>query len=292
MKIDRRVTNGLAWAGVFIVVGVPVADILSAQFLGDPVERMPQAAVVAAVTPAAAVAPVPAPLSQRPAAAPKPATQVAAVAPAPAKPVTPAKAPTKPVAAAPAKPAAATPAKPAATPAAQTADVVDAYLQSGRKLPGYITDDSASPTPARVAATPPARTPIITEPAAPAAPTQAVDPVQVAAIPAKEAPVPMPLSMRPEPITVPIAVAAPAPALVVVPPTGNVPVPPASITARDLEDWESGPLAEFLAERQQQGEANGYHEGGFFLDEAPPVQRPRRDRFVGPINDGFLWFAD
>ena len=30
MSIDRRITNGLAWAGVFIVVGVPAADLLSA----------------------------------------------------------------------------------------------------------------------------------------------------------------------------------------------------------------------------------------------------------------------
>ena len=36
MKFDRRVTNGLAWAGLFVVVGVPAADLLSAQFLGEP----------------------------------------------------------------------------------------------------------------------------------------------------------------------------------------------------------------------------------------------------------------
>ena len=85
MKIDRRVTNGLAWAGVLLVVGVPTADLLSAQFMGEPGagarrHRSPSSE---------RVAPVPAPLSQRPAApVAKPDVQVAAVAPAkPAAPV-------------------------------------------------------------------------------------------------------------------------------------------------------------------------------------------------------------
>jgi hypothetical protein len=88
MQINRRFTNGLAWAGAFLVVGVPTADLLSAQFMGD---RSAAPAVQIAVATPQAVAPVPAPQSQRP--APKP-VEIAAVAPAP-----------KPVTAAPAKPA-------------------------------------------------------------------------------------------------------------------------------------------------------------------------------------------
>ena len=241
MSIDRRITNGLAWAGVFIVVGVPAADLLSAQFSG-----VPAPAQVAVIEP---VAPVPAPLSQRPdAPVVEPATEVAAVVPAkPAAPVT----------------------KPAVTPAAQTADVVDAYLQSGRALPSYITGgDAPAAAPTEVAATPPARTPIITEPAA----EPAIDPVEVAAIaPQKVAPVPMPLSMRPKP-----AVAA-APPVVVIPP--SVGLPPANVTAADLEDWATGPLSEFLAQRQQQaGNAYvdpGYDPNGFYLDEGPNRSRAR-----------------
>lgn len=289
MKIDRRVTNGLAWAGAFLVVGVPTADMLSAQFLGGPAQPSVQVATIAAP-----VAPVPAPLSQRPAApAAKPApAEVAAVAPA-ARPVPAPAAKPAPVAAeiavtaAPKPPA--QPSKPAATPAAQTADVVDAYLQSGKKLPSYITDDSALTAPAQVAATPSARPTITTAPAV--APPVETDPIQVAAIPPKVAPTPMPLSMRPTPITVPVAAVAPGQDLIVLPPDVDAPRPPADVTAADLADWESGPLSEFLAERQQ-GNVDAYYESdGFFLDQGPNRQRPRRDRVVAPVDD-FVWFVD
>ena len=290
MRIDRRVTNGLAWAGVFIVVGVPTADLLSAQFLGGPAEPQPQVAAVMAP-----VAPVPAPLSQRPEApAAKPAaTAVAAVTPAP-KPVPVAKpepAATQVAAVTTPKPAA-QPAKPSVTPAAQTADVVDAYLQSGKKLPSYISDEGAPAEPAQVAATPPARAPITTAPAASAPTTQpaAIDPVQVAAIPDKVAPVPMPLSMRPAPVTAPIATAVGPADPIVIPPTVNAPVPPANVTAADLADWESGPLSEFLAQRQGGGNVDAYYDSdGFFLDEGPKPRR--RDRVVAPVDD-FVWFVD
>lgn len=246
MSIDRRITNGLAWAGAILVVGIPTADLLSAQFMGNPADPVP--AQVAVIEP---IAPIPAPLSQRPAApVAKPATEVAVVTP-----VKPATTP-------------ATVTKPAVTPAAQTADVVDAFLQSGRPLPSYITGaDTAAPT--EVAVTPPARTPIVTTP--PVTPA-AIDPVEVAAIaPQKVAPVPMPLSMRPRPVV------AAAPPVVVVPP--SVGLPPANVTADDLADWESGPLSEFLARRQQQaGNAYvdpGYDPNGFYLDEGPNRSRAR-----------------
>ncbi|MCR6673887.1 hypothetical protein [Devosia ginsengisoli] len=245
MSIDRRITNGLAWAGAILVVGIPTADLLSAQFMGNPSDPVP--AQVAVIEP---IAPIPAPLSQRPdAPVAKPAAEVAAVV-APVKPAT--------------TPAAVT--KPAATPAAQTADAVDAFLQSGRKLPSYITGaDVAAPT--EVAVTPPARTPIVTTP--PVAPTT-IDPVEVAAIaPQKVAPVPMPLSMRPRPVVVV------APPVVVIPP--SVGLPPANVTAADLADWESGPLSEFLA-RRQGGNAYvdpGYDPNGFYLDEGPNRSRAR-----------------
>lgn len=266
MNIDRRITNGLAWAGVLLVVGVPMADLLSAQFMGNPAAPAP--AQIAMVRP---VAPIPAPLSQRPAApVAKPAAQVAAVAPV------------KPVAA---------PAKPVVTPAAQTADAVDAFLQSGRQLPSYITDAGASAAPTQVAATPPARPLITTTP--PAQPA-AVDPIEVASIPPqKVAPMPMPLSMRPQPVAVAL-VRDP----VVIPP-GLTPAepdvivrPPVDVTAADLQDWEAGPLAEFLARRQA---GNAYVEpeveaDGFFLDQGP--KRPRRDRVIAREVDPFFFFAD
>lgn len=272
MKLDRRFTNGLAWAGVLLVIGVPTADLLSAQFSGEASRPVGQVAVVAPV------APTPAPLSQRPdTPAAKPAVEVAATAPA--KPVAPV----------------------AAQPATQTASAVDSFLQSGKPLPSYITGGGAAPAkPAQVAATPavtapaptpvatttpPVRTPIVTTPAA-------VDPVQVASIP-KVAPVPMPLSMRPASRQIPVTVAAPITDIFI--PPSTAPVPPAMVNSADLEDWESGPLSEFLAKKQgQRGSSatvtSDYDPDGFYLDEGPnPV---RRDRVIGWEEPPFLFFAD
>jgi hypothetical protein len=285
MPIDRRITNGLAWAGAFLVVGVPTADLLSAQFLGD--KAAPPAAQIAVVTPQN-VAPVPAPQSQRPP-APKP-VEVAAV-----KPAAPAPAP------------ASSPAKPVAP----SADAVENFVQSGKPLPSYITDAPApkpmetaavkpaapAPAPAPVAPQPapvaqpqiaaaapvPVRTPIITQPALA---TPATDPIQTAAIPPKVAPTPMPLSMRPRPAIVAAANQQTGFAVnepVFVPPTVQ-PMPPADITAEELEDWETGPLADFLARRQGQQQAEvepRYNQDEeFFFERGQEFQR--RDRLVGP----------
>jgi len=261
MNIDRRITNGLAWAGVLLVVGVPTADLLSAQFMDKPTAAAPaQVAVIQEV------APVPAPLSQRPSApVVKPATQVAVVAPA-------------------APVAAPVVVKPAVTPASQTADAVDAFLQSGRPLPSYITGAGAPAAPTQTAATPPVRTPIITTPVA-------VDPVEVAAIPPQKiAPVPMPLSMRPKPSAVAVVQ---QPAIVI--PSGLTPAspavmvrPPADVNAADLEDWETGPLSDFLARRNA---GNAYVEAdGFFLDQWP--NRRPRDRVIAREADEPFFLFD
>ncbi|HTO28135.1 MAG TPA: hypothetical protein VL017_06050, partial [Devosia sp.] len=256
MNIDRRITNGLAWAGVILVVGIPTADLLSAQFLGNPATPAP--AQVAMVRP---VAPVPAPLSQRPAApVAKPAEQVAVVAPVkPAADQVAVVSPAKPVV---------VPAKPAVTPAAQTADAVDAFLQSGRQMPSYITGANAPAAPTQVAATPPAR-PLITAPTT--QPPAEVDLIEVASIaPPKVAPTPMPLSMRPQPVAVALVrdpVVIP-PGLTPAQPAGVV-RPPANVTAADLQDWETGPLADFLAQRQGGDGDPEVDADGFFLDEGP-----------------------
>ena len=103
------------------------------------------------------------------------------------------------------------------------------------------------------------------------------------------APVPMPLSMRPRPITQPLAGAQPA---VVIPP--GVAAPPVAITAADLEDWESGPLSEFLARRQQQGAGVAvtpdYDPDGFFLDQGP--NRPRNRVIAREVDAPFFYFGD
>ncbi len=303
MQIDRRITNGLAWAGVLLVVGVPVADYLSAQFLGDPrAEGAQQVAVLAPED--VQVAPVPAPASQRPVAAvSKPAPVEVAVAQPVAKPA--ASAESKPVAA---------PAAKLTTPAARpTGNAVDDFVQSGRPLPSYITDAQSAATPTQQAAAPTAKTPTVAAPvaAAPTAvtsvaavPTPAtIDPVEVSAIPPQvSAPVPMPLSMRPRPVAVALVPPSPVgeqPELVIPPNLARAPVPPApvvgpaEVTAADLEDWETGPLSDFLAERQGQRSAasapSDYDADGFFLDEGP---QPTGDRLIGREVEPFFFYAD
>lgn len=78
MQISHRVTNGLAWTGLLLVVGVPSADFLSAQLVGEAGGRamlaqplvieavpgdapvvVPAVVVPAAVVPAESVATVP-----------------------------------------------------------------------------------------------------------------------------------------------------------------------------------------------------------------------------------------
>jgi hypothetical protein len=280
MQIDRRITNGLAWAGLFIVVAVPVADAVSGQLMGEP-NRIAVASIDA---PAVLVAPVPAPLSQRPhAPAARPAIETAAVAPA--KPVAPAA--VKPVIPAAAKPVA------AANP------VVDSFLSSGKPLPSYITGDHDAPQQAAAtsAAAPAASKPVATTPiqtaavpGQPVAPPQtAVDPIEVATLtPAKVAPMPMPLSMRPKPVARPLA--SQSNEDIVLPPdvvAGNDARP---IVVDDLQDWESGPLSEFLAQRQRSSAVVRQNDA---YSEDRPVLRPRRDVYLGPADDeGFFPFIN
>ncbi|MDB5613996.1 MAG: hypothetical protein JWQ22_1649 [Devosia sp.] len=276
MKLDRRITNGLAWAGVVLVVGVPTADLLSAQFSGDGAVPAPQQVAIVSE-----IAPMPAPLSQRPSA---PVTKVAV-----AEPVAPATA------------------KPDMAFREMSAADIDRFINKGKEMPSYITGVSnpiVKPDPAQVADTAPAgtplpaRTPIVTAPVASSAPVSpvSVDPIQVSAIPPQKiAPMPMPLSMRPAPIRVPIATAAPTtPGDLVIPP-GLVPVEPLdTVTSADLDDWESGPLSEYLARQQGRGSSanvtSDYDPDGFFLDQGPNPSR--RDRVIGWEDQGSPFFAD
>lgn len=256
MKMDRRLSNGLAWAGALLVIGIPAADYLTGNFAGPGtptmavVDAAPVATEAAAVTPAATTGPV---VADAPKAAPTPATKPQAVA--------------------------------------NASDAVSGFLQSGKPLPSYITgaDAPVAVAPAKPVTTP-AATPVAPLPAqavttpAPVttSPTQSE---QVAALPAKTAPMPMPLSMRPQPVSVPLASSQP---LIIDQPTTAAPVVPLQqqpndiITSEDLDDWESGPLNEFLARRGQQSSATyrvqqnapAYDSNGFWLDEGPQNPRP------------------
>lgn len=252
MKMDRRLTNGLAWAGALLVIGIPAADYITGTFASSStpsvavVDASPVAAEATAVVPPAAPKPV---VADAPKTAPTPAAKPQAVASA--------------------------------------ADPVSAFQQSGKPLPSYITggDGPSAVVPAKPVTQPaaPKPTQAVATPA-PATPTPA--PVeQVAALPIKAAPTPMPLSMRPQPVTVPLAANQP---LIIDQPTTAPAVPVQQqpndfVTAEDLEDWESGPLNEFLARRGQQSSATyrvqqnapapAYDSNGFWLDEGPRNQR-------------------
>jgi len=64
--------------------------------------------------------------------------------------------------------------------------------------------------------------------------------------------------------------------------------PPADVNAADLEDWETGPLSDFLARRQA---GNAYVEAdGFFLDQWP--NRRQRDRVIARETDEPFFLFD
>ncbi len=256
MQLDRRtITNGLAWAGAALIIAIPAADLIARQFSSEP-----QVAVVedASTRPApdlpTASAERPAPATSNSAATSAP--QSVATNPAPAN--------------------------------ATSDDAVDTYLQSGRELPSYISGGSGGAS---------APAPSTQQPATPA-------PVQTAAVPAQQAqsvqpsttqnqqsarPVitppravsgfPTPVSERPRAVAaqtpviqpaVPAPVAEPAaPPLII-----NSPAP--VVTAQDLEDWETGPLSDFLANRNGQRPApvpSTYDGNGFWLDQGPNAGR-------------------
>lgn len=256
MKMDRRLSNGLAWAGALLVIGIPAADYLTGTFANN---GAPSLALVDA----------------DPVAPPETA---AVVPPAAAKPVEQAAEAPEPV------PAAGSQA------VAATSDPVQGFLQSGKELPSYITGGGV-PTAAAPAQPPakPATVPVAPKPAqavATPAPAPAVAPQpteQVAALPPKVAPTPMPLSMRPRQASVPPVNNQP----LIIDEVAARPVAPPQqssdfVTAEDLKDWESGPLNEFLARRNQQSSATyrvqqnvpAYSPGGFWLDEGPQGDRP------------------
>lgn len=166
------------------------------------------------------------------------------------------------------------PAKPGAVAAssegARSADPVDSFVNSGRPLPDYISDgDVAS-----------------------AGDTGASDPIEVANL-SRDVPVPLPRTARPAtPAAATTASLQQAPLIVdeelvarnaplePFPPSEDAPM----IEGEQLEEWDSGSLAEFLerngllADDQAASEpaSSPYDPDGFFLDEGPNRSRVRR----------------
>ncbi|SMQ70033.1 hypothetical protein SAMN06295905_1740 [Devosia lucknowensis] len=292
MPIDRRITNGLAWAGALLVVAIPAADMVMKQFSGSPQVAVVDPQVEADETEAVAPS-LPTPSSQRP--------QAEDVAEAPA--ATPTPAPERSTQT-PAKPQATDPVTTAATrPGAATGDAVDDFLTSGRPLPSYISGGSGT-TPSATAATAPTRTPTTTpaptttqpareavaavppaQTAAPSVPSSATSPSAPSGT-ATTAPAsrvvgfPTPVSQRPTQIARTTAPAPVVPAISPQQPPLIIDTQDPMTTAQDLEEWESGPLSEFLANRQGGAQArtpSDYDPNGFFLDQGPnPANRVQR----------------
>jgi hypothetical protein len=249
MPIDRRITNGLAWAGALLVIAIPAADIAMNQFAP---RTAPRVAVVA--EPAATAPTLPTPVSQRP--RPVVVAEQPAVAPAPERQVATVAAPQ------PAAEPVATP-DPVTTattrPSSTGGDAVDEFLRSGRPMPSYISGAGVE-APAQTATVP--ATPAGSPEAAPAAVAPASE--QVATVPrTRIVSFPTPVSQRPASLVRP-QVAAQPPLI--------IDQQPATVSASDLEDWESGPLSEFLARRQGGQPVQpdpDYDPDGFFLDQGP-----------------------
>lgn len=157
MKIDRRITGGLAWAGLVVILAVPSADILfgkptvHASITSDMSAVRADTASVAGDPGSATAAPTPAvtaPAQTASVAPDKPATSTpatnAAAAPASADP-----APTQVASAAPAQPTS-TPTTPATQPQSATT-VATAQPQEDPPVP---MPRSMRPTPVDVAAAP------------------------------------------------------------------------------------------------------------------------------------------
>lgn len=260
MKLNPKLTGGLAWAGLIVVLAVPGADMLT----------KPQGETASRVAPQ--IDPV----------------QTATITPA----------------------------------ATNANDPVDSYISSGKKLPSYISD-----APAEVASVKPAPTTKLVVPNGPATTAPAMKPATVAALPTEAAPTPYPASLRPRG---PAAPAATSP--LVTPPvaTANAtteaplivdeelvarreeavsrvldqdvaaaPSQPRVVTSDELEEWDSGSLADYLERRNLISDGNSqasnssadFDDDGFFLDEGPNEDRSRA-RVIRrlPRNSDFFLF--
>lgn len=282
MKINPKVTGALAWTGLVLVLAVPAVDMLGAK----PDASVHLTSDTAQLGDTATTPVVPRPVTPAPA-----ADRVAAL------------------------------------PATEATgnDAVTDFVKSGRKLPSYISDapavaPAATPAPTAVVKPPavkpgtvtvnpdgtisrPTQTAVI-KPAAPVGVTPVLPAAQTANVatikPDLVAPVPLPASLRPAarpagqaPLIIDEQqVAAREPASPIYFPE-DAPV----VTGDQLEEWDSGSLAEYLRRKGliEEGASsatvqnrNDYDPDGFFLDEGP--NRPSRSRvIIVDRSDSYFW---
>ncbi|HEY9011405.1 MAG TPA: hypothetical protein VIN06_10330 [Devosia sp.] len=254
MKINPKVTGALAWTGLVLVLAVPAADMLG----GKPEAK----------------ANLTSDMDQVQAATTQPAAKHAA------------------------KPAA----KPV-VPAIETAagsDVVTDFVKSGKKLPSYISGNDAPVVDTASTPKAPVKKPgTITVNAdgtiqKPGPAPAATDDSTVASIkPNLIAPIPLPLSARPKSFPSTTMLPAPTEQPLIIDETtvaSTGPVPPADIVPDDqlvtgdqLDEWDSGSLAEYLARKGLMSDASApstsqYDADGFYLSDGP--NQPRRSRVI------------
>lgn len=276
MKLNSKVTGGLAWAGLVLILAVPSADMLSkpSAWQANASGGEDGAAVVEDATKTAALtAPKP---------APRPAVRTASVS---------------------------------------ADDPVEAFVASGKKLPSYISDTPASEPPVQEVAKAPVAPATVKKLEVPATPqvaavdadgtfvrdTDEITTASVGSVGATPPPMPYPASLRPEGRSV-STVTIDQPALVIddgelarrevasqpVEPFLPREAPPV-IAGDELEEWNSGSLADYLERRgliSDSGEPerfsdSEYDEDGFFLSDGPNRDRPR---LVGRYRDSWDLF--
>ena len=238
MKLDAKVKGGLAWAGLFVILAVPAADMVFSKSGAS--NDAPAATAASAVS-----------VTSKPAL-------------------------TLPVA----RPAEVT--DPVQTASVGNPAAVDKYLESGKKLPSYISDgDTAAATPAPA--------PVTLKPAVPVTPPVTA-PTEVATVaPAQTTPpVPLPRSARPQSTAV-AALPPPREQPLIVDETrlnnqaavDRFPLSDEGDIVRgdQLEEWDSGSLADYLERR---GLLSGsstqvVQEDEYYRDV--PSQRRRLDEF-------------
>jgi hypothetical protein len=259
MKINPKVTGALAWTGLVLVLAVPAADMLG----GKPEAKTALTSDMDQI-------------------------QTSSV-----------------------KPIAPQPVKTGAVAPALGGDPVTDFVKSGKKMPSYISGNDAPVVEEASAPKAPVKKPgtiTINPDGTIAKPTAADEEPVVASIkPDAVAPVPLPASRRPLPQTVTTlpqtATVQPQTVTTLPAPTeapliidenqvaSTGPVPPAEIvpedqlvTADELDEWDSGSLADYLARKGLMSDASQtnapssaeYDSDGFYLSDGP--NRPRRSR--------------
>ena len=250
MKFDSKVKGGLAWAGLVVILAVPSAEMLT----GKPADRA--ASLTSDLTPVKDLPVKDLSVKTGPVGASDP-METASV-------------------------------ETATVEAPVLSDPVEAYVEKNKKLPSYISDGGGieTETPATV------KQPVGVKPL--------VAPTEVASIaPAETPPVPLPRSMRPK-ATVVASLPAEEPAPIVdettlpqreaalTPEVEPFPLSDSDqfvnsdqvVTSDELEEWDSGSLADYLAQKgllsedtAQAESADNFDPDGFFLDEGPNDQR-------------------